>query len=355
MPNEARGRLMAIDYGERRVGLAISDPTGTIASPAGAIVRRAGKRPPVAEILRRAEALEARGFVVGLPLDGNGDETPRSREVRLVAEAIGARSGKPVELVDERYTTATALRGRARDGRIDTRTKGRRRRARRGRVTATGAGSTKVGGQADRWTGGRCRCERLRAGSMRRRALSAAAASLVACGAGHGPNVRVTIPPGASMRVAAESLSHAHVISFARGFRVYASLRGNDRGIRAGTYLFHRNASWSFVLDALRAGKGLVHIVTIPEGFSLAQIESSLETKLGSTHDSIVAAGRDTALLHALDLSDADARGVPLSRHVRLSRRHDAARRGRHDGAPVRADMEAGMDRAPRYDPPFSE
>ena len=110
VPNEARGRLMAIDYGERRVGLAISDPTGTIASPAGAIVRRAGKRPPVAEILRRAEALEARGFVVGLPLDGNGDETPRSREVRLVAEAIGTRSGKPVELVDERYTTATALR-----------------------------------------------------------------------------------------------------------------------------------------------------------------------------------------------------------------------------------------------------
>lgn len=110
MPNESRGRLMAIDYGERRVGLAISDPTGTIASPAGAIVRRAGKRPPVAEILRRAESLEAKGFVVGLPLDGNGDETPRSREARAVADTIARRSGKPVELVDERYTTAAALR-----------------------------------------------------------------------------------------------------------------------------------------------------------------------------------------------------------------------------------------------------
>ena len=110
MPNESRGRLMAIDYGERRVGLAISDPTGTIASPAGAIVRRAGKRPPVAEILRRAEALEARGFVLGLPLDGNGDDTPRSREVRLIAETLAERSGKSVELVDERYTTAAALR-----------------------------------------------------------------------------------------------------------------------------------------------------------------------------------------------------------------------------------------------------
>jgi putative Holliday junction resolvase len=101
---------MAIDYGERRVGLAISDPTGTIASPAGVIVRRTGKRPPVAELLRRAEALEARGFIVGLPLDGNGEETPRSTEVRAVAAALEARSGLPVALLDERYTTAKALR-----------------------------------------------------------------------------------------------------------------------------------------------------------------------------------------------------------------------------------------------------
>ena len=105
-----RGRLLAVDYGERRVGLAISDPSGTIASPAGVIVRRTGKRPPVAEIIRRAEALEARGFVVGLPLDGNGDETPRSAEARLIADALSKRTGLPVELIDERYTTAAALR-----------------------------------------------------------------------------------------------------------------------------------------------------------------------------------------------------------------------------------------------------
>jgi putative Holliday junction resolvase len=105
-----RGRLLAIDYGERRVGLAISDPSGTIASPAGVIQRRLGKRPPVAEIIRRAEALEARGFVVGLPLDGNGDETPRSQEARAVADQLEQRTGLPVELVDERYTTAAALR-----------------------------------------------------------------------------------------------------------------------------------------------------------------------------------------------------------------------------------------------------
>jgi putative Holliday junction resolvase len=106
----ARGRLLGIDYGERRIGLAISDPTGTIASPAGVIVRRAGKRPPIAEIMRRAEALEARGFVVGLPLDGNGDDTPRSLETRHIAGELARRTGLPAELIDERYSTAAALR-----------------------------------------------------------------------------------------------------------------------------------------------------------------------------------------------------------------------------------------------------
>jgi putative Holliday junction resolvase len=101
---------MAIDYGERRIGLAVSDPTGTIATPAGVIVRRAGKRPPIAEIIRRAEALEVRGFVVGLPLDERGEETPRSAEARQVAEQLALRTGLPTRLVDERYTTAAALR-----------------------------------------------------------------------------------------------------------------------------------------------------------------------------------------------------------------------------------------------------
>lgn len=105
-----RGRLLAVDWGDKRIGLAISDPTGTIASPAGFIVRRAGKRPPVAELVRRAMALEALGFVLGLPLDGNGDETPRCAEVRLVAAELVKRTGFRARLVDERFTTSAALR-----------------------------------------------------------------------------------------------------------------------------------------------------------------------------------------------------------------------------------------------------
>ena len=104
------GRLLAIDYGERRIGLAVSDPTGTVASPAGYIVRRPGKRAPVAELVRRAQALEARGFVLGLPLDERGEDTPRSAEVRRIAAELERRTGLPSLLVDERFTTAAALR-----------------------------------------------------------------------------------------------------------------------------------------------------------------------------------------------------------------------------------------------------
>ncbi|HEX6314316.1 MAG TPA: Holliday junction resolvase RuvX [Gemmatimonadaceae bacterium] len=103
-------RLLAIDLGDRRIGLAISDPTGTIASPSGYITRRPGKRPPVGEILDRARALGAEGFVVGLPLDEQGDETERSVEARRVAALLGERSGLRVRLVDERFTTAAAQR-----------------------------------------------------------------------------------------------------------------------------------------------------------------------------------------------------------------------------------------------------
>ncbi len=81
-----------------------------IASPVGHLERRAGKRPPVAELARRAIALEATGIVLGLPLDANGDETPRAADVRAMGTALAARTGLPVRYVDERFTTAAALR-----------------------------------------------------------------------------------------------------------------------------------------------------------------------------------------------------------------------------------------------------
>ena len=124
-------RWLAVDYGERRIGLAVSEPMGIVVSPAGHIERRAGKRPPVAELLRRAAELGATGFVLGLPLDADGTETPRCAEVRSVGHALAERSGLPVRYVDERFTTAAALRA--------IREQGGSTRGRRGDVDALAA------------------------------------------------------------------------------------------------------------------------------------------------------------------------------------------------------------------------
>lgn len=104
------GRVLAIDYGERRIGLAISDPTRTIASPVGFVTRRAGKRPPVAELVRHITSLEAAAVVLGLPLDEEGNETARSAEVRRIGAELERRTGLSITFLDERYTTAAALR-----------------------------------------------------------------------------------------------------------------------------------------------------------------------------------------------------------------------------------------------------
>jgi putative Holliday junction resolvase len=123
-------RLLGIDFGERRIGLALSDPTGTIAQPLDAIVRRRGKRAPVQALLERIEANDVREIVVGLPLSLTGDDTEWTREVREFAAKLATRSGRPVHLVDERLTSVAAERAvrslglrrreRERKDRVDT-------------------------------------------------------------------------------------------------------------------------------------------------------------------------------------------------------------------------------------------
>jgi len=133
-------------------------------------------------------------------------------------------------------------------------------------------------------------------------ALGVFVACVATCGRSDGAATRVVIPPGATMRTAADSLAKAGVIPWAKVFRVYAAVRHSDRGIKAGTYLLHRHSGWATVLDALRAGKGIVHIVTIPEGLSLSQIEPLIASKLGQPLDSVDLAVRDTAWLHRLHI-----------------------------------------------------
>lgn len=108
--NSTLSRYLAVDYGRKRIGLAISDTLGMIATPAGFIARRAGKRAPITELIRRATELEAVGYIFGLPLDGDGNETEWTAEVRAVGEEIARRTKLPVRYLDERFTTSAALR-----------------------------------------------------------------------------------------------------------------------------------------------------------------------------------------------------------------------------------------------------
>jgi UPF0755 protein len=120
--------------------------------------------------------------------------------------------------------------------------------------------------------------------------------AVAACGSPTGEAVRVIIPRGASFRAAADSMAAKGVISSPVAFRVYARARGLDRQIQAGTYLLHRGTPWSDLLTAMNGGRGVVNRVTIPEGFSIAQITPVLVEALGTPSDSVAAAVRDSAL-----------------------------------------------------------
>jgi len=110
LANPRLARFLAVDYGRKRIGLAISDPLGMIASPAGFIERRAGKRAPITKIIARAAELGAQGYLIGLPLDGEGNETEWTAEVRALGAEIAKRTAMSVRFYDERFTTAAALR-----------------------------------------------------------------------------------------------------------------------------------------------------------------------------------------------------------------------------------------------------
>ena len=104
-----RGRILAVDWGERRIGLAISDETQTIASPLDTLTRRAGKRFPMAAFLAHVAALTPTGILVGLPLESSGEDGPSALAARALAAELGGRTYLPVLLWDERMSTARVL------------------------------------------------------------------------------------------------------------------------------------------------------------------------------------------------------------------------------------------------------
>ncbi|OFW54332.1 MAG: hypothetical protein A2V75_00510 [Actinobacteria bacterium RBG_16_70_17] len=123
------GRVLALDYGTRRVGVAVSDPLGISAQPHSVLD---GSGPGLMrDIGRLAADLGVERIVVGLPLSLNGSEGPSAAAARRFAAEVAAATGLPVELLDERFTTVSAERVLVEAG-----LSGRRRRGVRDRVAA---------------------------------------------------------------------------------------------------------------------------------------------------------------------------------------------------------------------------
>jgi putative holliday junction resolvase len=103
------GRLISVDWGEVRIGLALSDESQFLATPLETLVRRPGKRFPMPRFTAIIAEHRPVGVVVGLPLTGEGREEASAVSARELAGTIAARTGLPVELWDERMSTARAL------------------------------------------------------------------------------------------------------------------------------------------------------------------------------------------------------------------------------------------------------
>jgi len=143
-----------------------------------------------------------------------------------------------------------------------------------------------------------------------RAAFIAASVFLAACsGQPHGAPVRVIVPRGASFGQAADSLGRAGIIGSPKLFTFYGRITGGDRNIKPGTYLLKHGTPWTDIVNALNGGHGLVNTVTIPEGWTIAQITPALAKTLRVPAESVAAAVRDTAMLARLDIPNRTLEG----------------------------------------------
>jgi UPF0755 protein len=133
--------------------------------------------------------------------------------------------------------------------------------------------------------------------------------ALAACAGPNGETVTVTIPRGATLAAAAESLSVHGVVRSASRFRLYARLTGRARQIRAGVYEIPRDAGVRRALRALVSGPPALRRFVVQEGLSVAETAEAVEGQLGVSADSIVAAARDSTLLRRFGIDAPSVEG----------------------------------------------
>ena len=100
-------KVLALDYGRARTGVAVSDPTGTIARPVG-VVEQAGSDPGLARLMQLIGEHEVERVIVGMPLTLRGERGEQARETEAFIETLAGATDVPVIAFDERFTTDLA-------------------------------------------------------------------------------------------------------------------------------------------------------------------------------------------------------------------------------------------------------
>jgi len=132
----------------------------------------------------------------------------------------------------------------------------------------------------------------------------------LACGvppAGDADKVIVTIPRGATLGAAIDSLAARGIIGSPGLFDLYARLRGLGSGLKSGVYAFRPDERWAEVVDDLKRGRGTLIRWSVPEGLMLSEVAAQAQAQLGVARDSFLAAARDPDVLRRLGL---DARAT---------------------------------------------
>ena len=110
LENPSPLRYLGLDVGAKRIGVAVSDPLGLTAQPVLTLERKRNPRDDYRSLARLARRFEVAGIVIGHPLHLSGDASPRSAKTKIFAAELGARTGLPIHLWDERLTTREAHR-----------------------------------------------------------------------------------------------------------------------------------------------------------------------------------------------------------------------------------------------------
>lgn len=306
LPDVSRERVLAIDYGERRIGLALAEPGQALVRGLPTIDRGKRRDDPLLGIERIVHQDGVQRIVLGIPYTMSGDEGPQAVEVRAFQSRLAAAVEVPIEEWDERLTTEAARRRLRELGYDEKET--------RARVDQLSAVLMLESWLQRRAVDAVAEAPAATDPEPRRRGprailLLVALLALAAIGGlwwatgspARGPeSVRVTVQPGTPVRSLSHRLESQGVVRSALLLETWLRLRGEAGRIQAGTYDLPRDENLFSIAGRLVRGETVLAAVTVPEGLRLEEIAGLAYRVLEIDSAAFAVAASDPALADSL-------------------------------------------------------